>query len=47
LTGREVLHAKGPMAGSGTIRVSNLAPGDYIARLEGLGQQAKGMIVKY
>jgi hypothetical protein len=47
LTGREVLHAKGPMAGSGTIRVSNLAPGDYIALLEGLGQQAQGMIVKY
>ncbi len=47
LAGREMLHTVGPMSTSGSIAISSLAPGDYIARLEGMGRQGRAMIVKY
>ena len=46
LLGREVLRAAGPQVKDGAIDVSGLAPGQYIARLEGLGTHAQAMIVR-
>lgn len=46
LAGREVLHASGPQGTDGTIDISRLAPGHYIARFEGLGKHAQAMIVR-
>ena len=46
LSGREVLHASGSHSTDGTIDISRLAPGHYIARFEGLGKQAQSMIVR-
>lgn len=46
LAGREMLHVEWPMSTSGSIAISSLAPGDYIARLEGMGRQSRAMIVK-
>ncbi len=46
LAGREVMLASGPQGTDGTIDISRLAPGHYIARFEGLGKHAQAMIVR-